>query len=89
MARESERASERERARRKSLDDEMISLADEDERAHRPDLDALLSPAATQHSSAKFVSQKVFIKSFGKSQFPHKFVNLFFILVIIKVTLYQ
>ena len=30
------------------------------------------------------ISQKVFIKSFCKSQFPHKSVNLFFILVIIK-----
>ena len=29
------------------------------------------------------ISQKVFIKSFCKSQFPHKSVNLFFILVII------
>ena len=29
------------------------------------------------------ISQKVF-KSFCKSQFPHKFVNLFFISVIIK-----
>ena len=25
-----------------------------------------------------FISQKVFVKSFCKSQFPHKFVNLFF-----------
>ena len=30
------------------------------------------------------VSQKVFIKSFCKSQFPHKSVNFIFILVIIK-----
>ena len=30
------------------------------------------------------ISQQVFIKSFSKSQFPHKFVNLFFILVMIK-----
>ena len=28
-----------------------------------------------------FISQKVFIKSFCKSQFPHKYVNLFFISV--------
>jgi len=35
----------------------------------------------------RFISQKVFIKSFGKSQFPHKSVNLFFILVIVKDTL--
>ena len=31
-----------------------------------------------------FVSQKVFTKSFSNSQFPHKSVNLFFILVTIK-----
>ena len=31
-----------------------------------------------------FISQKVFIKSFGKSQFLHKSVNLFFTLAIIK-----
>jgi len=30
------------------------------------------------------ISQKVFIKSFFKSQFPHKSVNLFFILVTMK-----
>ena len=29
----------------------------------------------------KLISQKVFIQSFRKSQFPHKFVNMFFILV--------
>ena len=31
-----------------------------------------------------FISQRVFIKSFCKSPFPHKSVNLFFILVTIK-----
>ena len=31
-----------------------------------------------------FISHKVFIKSFRKSQFPHKSVNLFFILLMIK-----
>ena len=36
---------------------------------------------------ADFISQKLFIKSFCKSQFPHKSSNLFFILVIIKDTL--
>ena len=30
------------------------------------------------------ISQKVFITSLCKSQFPHKSVNLFFILVIVK-----
>ena len=30
------------------------------------------------------ISHKVFIKSFSKIQFPHKSVNLFFILVIVK-----
>ena len=34
--------------------------------------------------SEDIMSQKVFIKSFCKSQFPHKFVNLFFILVMMK-----
>ena len=32
----------------------------------------------------KFISHKVFLKSFCKSQFPHNSVNLFFILVIVK-----
>jgi len=31
------------------------------------------------------VSQKVFMKSVCKSQFPHKFVNSFFVLVIVKI----
>jgi len=31
-----------------------------------------------------FISHKVFSKSFCKSQFPHKSINLFFILVIVK-----
>ena len=34
--------------------------------------------------ACNLVPQKVFIKSFCKSQFQHKFVNLFFILVIVK-----
>ena len=38
-----------------------------------------LGPPGTQ-----FISQKVFIQSLCKSQFPYKFVNLLFILVIIK-----
>jgi len=42
----------------------------------------LLVPA--KHLFSKSVSQKVFMKSFFKSQFPHKSVNLFFILVIRK-----
>ena len=32
----------------------------------------------------KLTSQKVFTKSFRESQFPHKFVNLFCLLVMIK-----
>ena len=32
----------------------------------------------------ELISQNVFMKSFCKSQFPHKFVNLFCILVIMK-----
>ena len=35
-------------------------------------------------TSSVFISQKVFLTSFCKSQFPNKFVNLFFISVIIK-----
>ena len=31
-----------------------------------------------------FISHKEFLKSFCKSQFPRKFVNLFFILGIVK-----
>ena len=31
-----------------------------------------------------FISQEVFIRSFGISQFPYKSINLFFVLVIIK-----
>ena len=34
-----------------------------------------------------FISHKVFFKSFCKTQFPHKSVNFFFILVIVKDTL--
>ena len=34
--------------------------------------------------SPTLISHKVSIKSFCKSQFPHEFVNLFLILVIIK-----
>jgi hypothetical protein len=32
----------------------------------------------------RFISHKVLLKSCCKSQFPHKSVNLFFILVIVK-----
>ena len=32
----------------------------------------------------ELISQDVFITSFCESQFPHKFVNLFFVLVMIK-----
>ena len=34
------------------------------------------------------ISQKVFIDSFRKSQFPHKFVNVLFIFVMIKARNY-
>ena len=34
--------------------------------------------------SGTFISQTVFMKSFGKSQFPHKSVNVFFKLVNIE-----
>ena len=32
----------------------------------------------------EFISHKAFLESFGKNRFPHKSVNLFFILVIVK-----
>jgi hypothetical protein len=35
-------------------------------------------------SCITLISHKVFIKSFGKSQFSHKFVNFFLITVMIK-----
>ena len=31
-----------------------------------------------------FISHNLFLKSFGRSQFSHKFVNLFFIFVVVK-----
>ena len=34
-----------------------------------------------------FISQKVFIKSFCKSEFPHKFVNVSFMITDIENTL--
>ena len=40
--------------------------------------------ATVDWSRPDLISQKVFIKSFCKSQFPHKSVNLFFISVMIK-----
>ena len=36
------------------------------------------------HAPERYDSRKVFFKSFCRSQFPHKFVNLFFILGIVK-----
>ena len=40
--------------------------------------------AAAHASGSALVSQKALIKSFCKSQLPHKFVNKFFILVIVQ-----
>ena len=40
-------------------------------------------PGLARHPARALISQKVFIK-FCKSQFLHKSVNLFFILVIVK-----
>ena len=37
------------------------------------------------HKMKGVISQKVFIELFCESQFPHKFVNLFFLLVMIKI----
>ena len=42
---------------------------------------------ATRPRPPSLISQKVLIKSFGKSQFTHKFANLFVTLVIIEDTL--
>ena len=39
--------------------------------------------ASVEELRYKLISHKVFLKSFCKSQFPHKSVNLFFILVIV------
>ena len=41
-------------------------------------------PAPMCADSPEFISQNCFTMSFGKSQFPHKSVNIFFILVMIK-----
>ena len=38
----------------------------------------------TRQSSQVFISRKVFMKVFCKSQFPHKSVNLFFIVSDVK-----
>jgi hypothetical protein len=40
------------------------------------------SSVRVEHADA--ISHKVCLKSFCKNQFPHKFVNLFFVLVIVK-----
>ena len=49
----------------------------------RPRLDVVPARAFRVWGS-KLISQKVFIKSFCRSQFPHKSVNSFLILVMIK-----
>ena len=41
----------------------------------------IAEPETQNPSSHVLISQKVFIKLFCKSRFPHKFVNLFFMLV--------
>ena len=47
-----------------------------------------VSPQEAPHTKLSnpvaVVSQKVLIKSFRRSKFPHKSVNIFFILVIVK-----
>ena len=45
---------------------------------------ALVFLELLEHGWPKRTSQKVFIKLFCTSHFPHKSINLFFILVIIK-----
>jgi len=42
------------------------------------------SAAEKEIASSTFISHKGILKSLCKSQFPHKFVNVFFILLIVK-----
>ena len=44
-------------------------------------------PAPVLPNQRQLISQKVFVKSFFKSQFPHKCVNFFFMSLIIQDTL--
>ena len=39
---------------------------------------------APSPASCYLISHKIYLKSFGKSEFSHKSINLFFILVIVK-----
>ena len=49
-----------------------------------PDRCGLSAQEDREAGCSRLISQRVFIESFCKSQFPQKFVNLFFILVRIK-----
>ena len=51
----------------------------------RQDLEEIKSKQRRDASGAAvFISQKMFIKSICKVQFPHQNVNLFFVLAMIK-----
>ena len=58
---------------------EVPYLSEKSSSSENRDWDAILLK-----SCQDFISHNVFLKSFGKSQLPHKFVILFLILVIIK-----
>ena len=46
-----------------------------------------MSVEGTRAKLCVFISHKVLLKSFCKSHFPHKSVNLLFVLVMIKIKL--
>ena len=58
-----------------------ISIAVIDETEFVP---VLRSAGLSLFNATVIISQKVFIKSFGKSQFPHKSANVSFIITNIK-----
>ena len=45
---------------------------------------SLHATPSRSHTPSALISQKVFLKSFYKSQFPHEPINLFFILLIVE-----
>ena len=70
---EGERARERESERARERESERASARERQRDGAREDA-----------AERDLVSQKVFINSFCKSQFPHRSVNLSFILVVIR-----
>ena len=47
-------------------------------------LERRFSPRVDRSPERELISQNVFTKPFGKRQFPHEIVNVFFILVVVK-----